>query len=303
MYLNPSVKQRQGLLYNREMLNETEFLLDIEFAIGNFEKSVFGTNGMGIFLLQEVLSKDVDKGILFGYSADFIGAGVFLNTGLRKRDTQSNQRVEGIQGAVSDGSKTVSTWDIPVENACYFHYRENPGEDGKPIFNKLRLQYSDKKLNVLFFEKESEEFKKCLSLDVDLSAGSYLAFSASSGVWDEDYHIIRQIRTSNPNKIDKSHHTEDAKKLKGQKYVESLRMSADFIHDNRMKYKDKDDLITKVNQEITTFLMNTHLLEQLVRDELTQSTKDRVGSATKAVDFKKLNDDFLNIMKDVTMLK
>ena len=302
IFLNPEVKQRQGLLYNTKQIKQDEFQIDVEFAIGNSQNSIFGTNGMGIFLLQEVPEKDISKGSLFGYSNEFIGAAVFLNSGLRRRDPQNNNRVEGIQGIVSHGTRTVSLWEIPPDDTCYTHYREGVDQDKNPIFNTLRMKYNEGTVSVLYFDKENDTFVKCFSLEVDLSSGVYLAFSSSSGIWDQDFHIIRKIKTIDPNKMTLNNHKEEAKKLKGIKYVESIKQATDLIHDNRLKYNDKDDLLRKVNLEISGFLRNTQILEGLVRTEVTQSQRHDADSNFN-MDYRKISEDCMNMMRDIQILK
>lgn len=270
-------------------------MVDVEFVIGNDVQSVFGTNGIGIFVLQEILSKDVSKGSLFGYSSEFVGAGVFLNTGLRKRDPANGDRVEGVQGKVSDGSQTVNTWDIPNDDTCYFHYREHTEA------NTLRLHYKNKIIDVFYFDKAKSEFMPCFNLEVDLTAGGYLALSGSSGVWDEDFHVVKSIKTMNPNKVDKSHHSEEAKKMKGQKYLETLKSTQDIMHKNRLKYTDMKDLIGKVNKEISKFMAQTEILQGVVREEITHTVKDPQGN-TQTVDIEKINEDSRHIMRDLTIL-
>ena len=93
-----------------------EWMIDIQIDIGNEKESVFGTNGMGIYLLTEVLSKEPDSTNIFGYSNEFIGAGVFFNAGMRKKHPGTKQRLEGLQGIVSDGTKPINTWEIPFES-------------------------------------------------------------------------------------------------------------------------------------------------------------------------------------------
>jgi hypothetical protein len=158
LFLNPEVKQRQGLVYNTIPLLEKEWVMDIEFMIGNTENSVFGTNGMAIYFLQEILSKEIDSAATFGYTNNFIGAAVYLNSALRKRDPSTRKRLEGIQGVVGDGSKNINTWEISNDDTCYFDFRSDDPKTQNDNFNTLRLHFNHDLLDVLFFDKEKNEF-------------------------------------------------------------------------------------------------------------------------------------------------
>jgi hypothetical protein len=296
MYVNPEVKQRQGLVYNTQPLIEKQWIMDVEFSIGNSYNSVFGTNGMGIFILQEVLSKEIDNTSTFGYSQDYIGAAVFLNTGLRKKDPATGKRLEGVQGAVSDGSKVINTWEIPNEQTCYFKYR---GEDDFS-YNTIRLSYKQKQLDVLFYNKETEKFENCFNLSIDLTSGSFLAISGSSGIWDEDYHIIKSIRTMNPNKYDKGHKAEQDKKMRGEKYMESLKSTEDVMHKNRLQYENQEDLIQKLNHEIKIFGIQSRAVEDFIA-----SNRAKLGSKAEehTVDLNRMHADLDAITKDFFILE
>ena len=296
LFLNPEVKQRQGVVWNTRPLPEKQWIIDIEFMIGNSANSVFGTNGAAIFFLQEIMHKDIGKGTLFGYTNEFIGAGIFLNTGLRKRDPASGERVEGIQGMVSDGSNIANTWDIPTEDTWYYHFRTH----GEP--NTIRISYNTKQIEVLFFDKTKNEFMHCLNLDIDFSkTGGYLLMSSSSGVWDEDYHIIKSIKTMNPNKIDKTHHEEETKKRKGLKYLQTLKSSQDVLHQNRLTYANFNDLVNKVNKEIKIFYTQTETLNSLIRKEVTHTVYNDEG-VPQSIDIDKINKDTKDVMRDLFIL-
>lgn len=296
LYLNPEVKQRQGVAWNSKPLPEKQWIIDIDIIIGNSANSVFGTNGAAIFILQDIMHKDIGKGTLFGYTNEFIGAGIFLNTGLRKRDPANGDRVEGIQGMVSDGSNIANTWDIPVEDTCYYHYRTHT----EPT--TLRINYNNKQIEVLWFDKSKNEFLHWFNLDIDLSkTGGYLLLSSSSGVWDEDYHIIKNIKTMNPNKIDKTHHQEEAKKIKGMKYLQALKSSQDVLHANRLTYSNFNDLVNKVNKEIRIFYTQTDALNNLIRKEVTHTVLNDEG-VPQSVDIEKINKDSRDIIRDLIIL-
>jgi len=228
LILNPEAKTRQGLAFNKKLLVEREWMIDFEIQIGNQMKSTFGTNGMGIFIMKEILSKEVDQNNLFGYSNEIIGAAIYLNSGLRKKDPKTNERMEGIQGSYSEGGKPINTWEIPLENSCYFKYRNVEDANRNPVPSILRLHYNLDQLNVLFYDRKDQEYKHCFKLDAKFKDGAYIAVSSASGVWDYDSHYIKSIKTMNPTIIDKVHREEQLKKSKGEQFLKDLK-SEDII--------------------------------------------------------------------------
>lgn len=291
LFINPEVKQRQGLVFNTVPLAEEEWIVDFQVLFGNAIGSTFGTNGMGIFFLSEILSKEIDPVNMFGYSNDFIGAAIYLNSGLRKRDPSTQKRVEGVQGVVSQGGKAINYWEIPTENTCFFKYRVNKDENGDLIPSTIRAHYNHKVLDVLYFDLDTQQYKHCFKLEVDFTEGMYIAISGASGVWDEDYHIVKSIKTMNPNKIDKTHHDEQVKLRKGEKYMNDVR-SQDLMHKNRLKYNGIDDLIKKLNYELTMFTRNS----EAIKNYLLASQK--TASKEHSVDLQRIHSGLETIMQD-----
>ncbi|CAI2367385.1 unnamed protein product [Moneuplotes crassus] len=299
LIINPEVKSRQGLAYNKKPLQGDEWMIDVQFQAGNNKESTFGTNGMGIFLLKEVLSKEIDSSNVFGYSNEFIGAAVLLNAGLRKRDTEDKKkRLEGVQGAVSDGTKPLNTWEIPHDNTCYYKWRNSKDDEGNALFNTLRLHYNQDSLAVLYYDFKENQFTHCFKMDAKFSDGVYIAISGASGVWDQDYHFIKTLKTMNPNKIDKTHHAEEAKKIKGKRFIETLK-SGDVMHENRLKYEDIDDLIKKVNGEISKFKYHSLVVENLIKRNRDKLPDDQ----NHLLNLERMNTDLNTIMRDFNTLE
>ena len=271
--------------------------------MNNLENSVFGTNGMGIYLLQEVLNKDIDNTATFGYSNSFIGAAVYLNSGLRKRNTTTNERLEGIQGVTSDGSSNINTWDIPNDDTCYFNFRsDDPKHERGDDYQTIRIHYKQDMLDVLFYDKKINQFEHCFNLDIKFTSGSYLALSSSSGIWDEDYHIVKSIKTMDPNKIDKSHTEERAKLKRGEKFVESFKSSEDVMHSNRLQYTDSADLIRKVNHELRTFSLQSQALNNMI---MMMKNIEGINQDTQVhtIDLERLHTDIDKILADFFILE
>jgi hypothetical protein len=274
---------------------QEEWMIDFEVLFGNYLGTTFGTNGMGLFFLSEVLSKEIDSVNMFGYSNDFIGAAVYLNSGLRKRDPVTQRRVEGVQGAVSQGGKAVNSWEIPNENTCYFKYRVIKDERGELVPSTIRAHYNNKMLDVLYFDPDSQQFQRCFKLEVDLSEGTYIAISGASGVWDEDYHIVKSIKAMNPNKVDKTHHEEQVKLRKGEKYMNEMR-AQDLMHKNRLKYNGVEDLINKLNRELMIFTRNSDAINNYLKSIQKKDDKEHT------VDLQRVHAGLEAIIQDFNII-
>ncbi|CAI2365706.1 unnamed protein product [Moneuplotes crassus] len=299
LVVTPEVKARHGLVYNKKPLQGKEWMIDVQFQVGNNKGTTFGTNGIGIYLLKEVLSKDIDSSNVFGYSNEFIGTAIYLNAGLRKRDPNSkNIRLEAIQGITSDGSKPINTWAIPKNSTCYHKWRNTKDENGNHIDNTLRLHYNQDSLNVLFYDTKEGQFSHCFKLNTQFEEGVYLALSSASGMWDQDFHYIKTLKTMNPNKIDRTHRAEKAKKLKGEKFMQNLDRN-DIMHENRLRYNGIDDLIQKVNSEINLFTQNSQKVSSLVRANLDKLPEDQ----NHLINLERMNTDLNLVMRDFSTLE
>lgn len=135
-------------------------------------------------------------------------------------------------------------------------------------------------------------------MDTKFEDGAYIALSGASGVWDQDFHFIKSLKTMNPNKIDKSHHAEEAKMRKGQKYIEDLE-SADLMHQNRLQYKDTEDLIKKINSEISKFKFHSSMVDNLIRRNKDNLPEDQ----NHLINMDRIHSDLDTIMRDFATIE
>jgi chromosome segregation ATPase len=135
---------------------------------------------------------------------------------------------------------------------------------------------------------------------VTFPSGSFIALSSSSGIWDEDYHVIKSIKTMNPNRIDKTHHAEEAKLRRGEKFVESIQSTGDIMHQNRLKYDNLDDLVNKLNSELANFSVQSQALETMI---MISKISQNATTQDHEIDLEKLHLDIEGIIKDFFVLE
>lgn len=79
----------------------TNWNFDVILDIGNEENTRKGGNGVGIYYLETFNREDVATGI-FGFSKNFKGLGIYLNTILQVEE--EGEQYNYVQGFINDGS-------------------------------------------------------------------------------------------------------------------------------------------------------------------------------------------------------
>jgi hypothetical protein len=78
----PELKDKKGALNSLKFISDdamTNWNFDVVLDIGNNDKTRKGGNGVGIYYLETFNREDIGTGI-FGYSKNFKGLGIYLNT-------------------------------------------------------------------------------------------------------------------------------------------------------------------------------------------------------------------------------
>lgn len=82
----PEVADTRGAIVSNKFTSHKEsWIADIKVRIGNANKSLKGGNGVGIYYLRDIDKSEVAQG-LFGYTKNFNGLGIVMNTILQKSD-------------------------------------------------------------------------------------------------------------------------------------------------------------------------------------------------------------------------
>jgi len=87
LVINPSVKYRTGLVYNKNPLKNQNWIMDFEVSFHSSFKSEYASDGFGIYFLRDIDKKDV-KDINYQYTRLYNGLAVMF-------DTRSTERLEG----------------------------------------------------------------------------------------------------------------------------------------------------------------------------------------------------------------
>ena len=78
--LNPEVKDSKGGIHNTNFTgNNGNWIAEMKFYIGNTDKTNKGGNGVAIHYLRDFDSDDIGSH-LFGYTKNYRGLGVYINT-------------------------------------------------------------------------------------------------------------------------------------------------------------------------------------------------------------------------------
>lgn len=82
----PEVADTRGAIVSKKFTNHRDsWIADIKVRIGNDNQSLKGGNGVGIYYLRDIDQSEVATG-LFGYTKNFNGLGIVMNTILQKSD-------------------------------------------------------------------------------------------------------------------------------------------------------------------------------------------------------------------------
>jgi hypothetical protein len=88
--LNPEVKDSKGGIHNTNFTsNEGNWIAEMKLHIGNEAKTPRGGNGVGIHYLRDFDSDDIGTH-LFGYTKNFRGLAVYINTILKSNQDGKN---------------------------------------------------------------------------------------------------------------------------------------------------------------------------------------------------------------------
>ena len=99
----------------------------MQVTIGNTEKTKKGGNGLAFYYLNSINKDEIGNG-LFGYSKQFDGLGVFLNSVLNTRDGE--KQLNYIQAFSNDGTKQINTMKLTQSETmknCKAVIRNRPG--------------------------------------------------------------------------------------------------------------------------------------------------------------------------------
>jgi hypothetical protein len=84
--LVPELSDKRGAIYNLNTNeNKDQWIIEARVRIGNQEKTKRGGNGVGFYYLSSINKDEIGNG-LFGYSKEFDGLAVLLNSVLTSRD-------------------------------------------------------------------------------------------------------------------------------------------------------------------------------------------------------------------------
>lgn len=180
--LNPEIKEAKGAIYNKNNVvlgKHHDWIVDIKVSIGNHDHVTNrGGNGVGIFYLRNLDKEELSRGV-FGYSKNFDGLGIYLNTILSKFTDKSSKLKNYVQGFVNDGNKAVNFMKTSGDQNCLALIRNRPD----PF--SLRIKYEHPNIGV-FIEKEGK-FEKCFSIkDANLDYDGIWLLTASNGVSQPD---------------------------------------------------------------------------------------------------------------------
>jgi len=84
--LVPEVSDAKGAILNKMMVPyKDDWIVDVKTTIGNDVESPKGGAGLGFYYLKEINQDELGNGI-FGYSRNFNGFSVFLNSLVQVQD-------------------------------------------------------------------------------------------------------------------------------------------------------------------------------------------------------------------------
>lgn len=108
--LVPELKDRKGAIWNKLHTAKTdEWLIEMRVKIGNEMRTAKGGAGLGIHYLQDINQSMIGTG-LFGYSKQFNGLAVYLNSILSTYDESSY--VNYVQAFTNDGTKQINAMKL-----------------------------------------------------------------------------------------------------------------------------------------------------------------------------------------------
>ena len=206
------------------------WLAHVDFKIGNKEYPHRQGEGMAIYYLQEIDAENPNLlNNFYGFTNNFRGFGVFINTAMSYPDRKSKKKVVQIFGFTNDGKNMK-----PQSRSDKQCYREVFGDHLH--FSKIAIEYEKPLIRVSTYDHDSREFVHCFSYDIEsLAYPGYFAVSASSGTQDTKHPMYNQInsfKVYDPKVVSMDHHFEDSHLIKAQH-----EMYADAIADRT------DDLI------------------------------------------------------------
>ena len=151
--LTPTVKDRRGLMYTtKPNPKPNHWLVHVDFKIGNKEFPHRSGEGMAITYLRDVDQDNPDlMNNFYGFTNEFRGLGIFINTGQGFPDRKTKRKVVNIFGFANDGKNVRPT--TKNERQCY---REVLGD--YLHFSKIAIEYEKPLLRVSTYDHDSKEF-------------------------------------------------------------------------------------------------------------------------------------------------
>ncbi|KAJ3303603.1 hypothetical protein HDV03_003680 [Kappamyces sp. JEL0829] len=175
--LTSDVQSQDGWLWSKSMLGYASWAVEFGFSV-NHDGALSG-DGFAFWVTpQKEVSGKGERPILgpvFGNQDFFNGLGIFF-------DTYANSRVRHsypwIMAMVGDG-KTHYDHDFDGNNVemggCHLEFRN------KPFPSSARVTYLNGKLRLDLKTSDAAVWTQCFQFEVNLSAASYLGFTAMTG--------------------------------------------------------------------------------------------------------------------------
>ena len=184
---------------------------------------------MGLYYLESINQDDIGQG-LFGYSKQYKGLGVFLNSVLQM--DKDGQRYNYLQGFVNDGNQLINPMKIKNEKNCLVKFRNLEGEQ----FFHFRVEYAHPTISVFTYNYEADTFESCFSIEHEMDFNGIFLITGNSGLYNPDQIIIDSFAIYNPHeKVSASHnqHFHEAHKRKATRDMERFRhdhITTDLLH-------------------------------------------------------------------------
>ena len=126
--VTPETKDKKGIIYSTVPNPLTKsWMLELEVHIGNDKQTLRGGTGLGLFYLRSI-DKVSHKESIFGYSSQFEGIGIYLNSILRSdtpRSSGTKDILNAIQGFYNFGDRSINIFS-EKQHICYKRFRNLP---------------------------------------------------------------------------------------------------------------------------------------------------------------------------------
>lgn len=213
--LAPEASLRKGLIHTtkpNEFKDHWYAVLDFNIGREKVKELDKSGDGLAIYYVSNIDSSNPSiTNNIFGFTDDFDGVGIFVNTmKTQAKNKHDKRKLVAVYSFTNDGK--VVQMQMSPDKTCY---RELTGK--QLHFSKVAVEYERPMLSVSVYDHESAQFVHCFSQEIILDYNGFFVISASSGFAHPQYNYVNSFKVFDPTSVKSNHRFEDSHARKAER--------------------------------------------------------------------------------------